>query len=156
MALISFLFAGYLPPSVFPTVTFGMNVASALLLPAGFCSVPCLLRIPAILTLSPHAGAFCRKLTWDLERWDPSALWGWPPTLECSARLPPPFPAGIFGMNLTSGLERWDPLALWGVASFGLLLGGTLMVAIGLYAKRKGLLFLPSFGIVPVVYTGGG
>lgn len=33
-------------------------------------------------------------------------------------------------MNLTSGLERWDPYSLWGVASFGLLLGGTLLVTV--------------------------
>ena len=26
----------------------------------------------------------------------------------------------------------------------------------GLYAKRKGLLFLPSFGLNPVSYSGGG
>ncbi|PRW50815.1 magnesium transporter MRS2-I-like [Chlorella sorokiniana] len=63
---------------------------------------------------------------------------------------------GIFGMNLTSGLERWDPYSLWGVASFGLLLGGTLLVTVGLYAKRKGLLFLPSFGLNPVSYSGSG
>ncbi|KAI7836466.1 hypothetical protein COHA_009683 [Chlorella ohadii] len=63
---------------------------------------------------------------------------------------------GIFGMNLTSGLERWDPYSLWGVASFGLLLGGTLLVTVGMYAKRKGLLFLPSFGLSPVSYSGGG
>lgn len=33
-------------------------------------------------------------------------------------------------MNLTSGLEQWDPYSLWGVASFGLLLGGTLLVTV--------------------------
>ena len=58
-------------------------------------------------------------------------------------------------MNLQSGLERFDPYSLWAVASFGLLAGGSLLVAVGLYAKRKGLLFLPSFGLSPVGYTGG-
>jgi hypothetical protein len=59
-------------------------------------------------------------------------------------------------MNLVSGLERFDPYALWAVSAFGLLAGGSLLVAVGLYAKRKGLLFLPSFGLSPVGYTGGG
>lgn len=56
---------------------------------------------------------------------------------------------GIFGMNLVSGLERWDPYSLWGVASFGLVLGLTAMVAVGLYAKRRGLLYMPNFGLLP-------
>jgi hypothetical protein len=59
----------------------------------------------------------------------------------------PPFPAGIFGMNLTSGLERWDPYSLWGVVSVGLVLGLTAMLSFGLYAKRKGILNVPAFGL---------
>lgn len=61
-------------------------------------------------------------------------------------------------MNLTSGLERWDPYSLWGVAGFGLLLGLGAMTAMALIIKRKGLLFLPSFGLVahPAGPGGGG
>lgn len=50
-------------------------------------------------------------------------------------------------MNLTSGLERWDPYSLWGVVSVGLVLGLTAMLSFGLYAKRKGILNVPAFGL---------
>lgn len=45
------------------------------------------------------------------------------------------------------GLERFDPFALWAVAGVGLLLGSSLLISVGLFAYRKGLLFLPSFGL---------
>ena len=38
----------------------------------------------------------------------------------------------------------------------GLLLGCSLTLTIGMYAKRKGLFFLPSFGLGPKATGGGG
>lgn len=56
---------------------------------------------------------------------------------------------GIFGMNLTSGLEPWQPWSLWGIVAFGLVFGTSLAVSIYRAAKSRGLLFLPSFGLLP-------
>lgn len=50
------------------------------------------------------------------------------------------------GMNLTSGLERWDPYSLWGVVTFGLLLGGSLLVGAARAGGRPGLLRADSSG----------
>ena len=50
-------------------------------------------------------------------------------------------------MNLTSGLERYQPYSLWAIVGVGLALGVSLAVTVALFAKRRSLLFLPSFGL---------
>ena len=66
------------------------------------------------------------------------------PALPCPAS--PSLGQGVFGMNLESGLEPYQPGVLWGIAGLGLATGCLLMLLFGGYAKRKGLLYLPSFG----------
>jgi magnesium transporter len=54
---------------------------------------------------------------------------------------------GIFGQNMVNGLERWEPYSVWGVAGVGIVLATTMVGVVAHYARRKGLLFLPSFGL---------
>ena len=44
----------------------------------------------------------------------------------------------------------------WAIVVVGLLLGCSLTLTIGFYAKRKGLFFLPSFGLGAAAGPGGG
>jgi hypothetical protein len=53
----------------------------------------------------------------------------------------------IFGMNLTSGLERWQPWSLWGLAMGAAVAGAALSLGTLRYVSRRGLLFLPAFGL---------
>ncbi|KAL6768249.1 hypothetical protein ACKKBF_B38390 [Auxenochlorella protothecoides x Auxenochlorella symbiontica] len=61
---------------------------------------------------------------------------------ECHMAL-----TSIFGMNLTSGLEPLQPYSLWGIVALGAGAGALLTALVGRYARRNGLLFLPSFGL---------
>lgn len=60
---------------------------------------------------------------------------------------PPPPPPLLLRLALPPPSGRAPIATPAGVASFGLIIGLSLMVYIGLFAKRRGLLFLPSFGL---------
>lgn len=54
---------------------------------------------------------------------------------------------GTLGQNLVSGLERWEPYSVWAVAFVGAILATGLTLLVALYARKKGLLFLPSLRV---------